>query len=228
MAIRFACPSCQQPIEIDDQWAGQSVGCPYCKKVVTAPASSTWPPGDVPVASPAGSAFQAPPPPPGQVQPLGLPSARRSSAPWALTLAITCAMLSLFGWLVWSVSLSILLEKKVGPRPTQQQVAQATQEIMFSGEMPTNPLATAAAVVGALCGMGGLVLAVRSLLRQEPRRGMAIAACIISVCFTCCQGLLLTLPLAARGTTMPAATQPADESADSPGRPLPECAYFAL
>ena len=37
---------------------------------------------------------------------------------------------------------------------------------------------------------GRTVLAIRSLLRQEPRRGMAIAACIVSVCFVICQGML--------------------------------------
>lgn len=53
MAIRFRCPSCDQPIEIDAEWASKPVACPYCRKTVTAPASSTLEPADdVPVASP--------------------------------------------------------------------------------------------------------------------------------------------------------------------------------
>jgi hypothetical protein len=59
-------------------------------------------------------------------------------------------------------------------------------------------MAMAAAVVSSLCGIGGLVLAIRTLLWQQPRRGMAIAACFISVAFSCCGGLLVFMSLASR------------------------------
>ncbi len=39
--IRFQCQSCSQPIEVDEEWAGKAVACPYCKATVTAPAQST-------------------------------------------------------------------------------------------------------------------------------------------------------------------------------------------
>ncbi len=41
MAIQFNCPGCRQPVEVDDEWAGQHVACPFCQRVVTAPAEST-------------------------------------------------------------------------------------------------------------------------------------------------------------------------------------------
>ncbi len=41
MAIRFQCPSCSQPIEVDDELASKVVGCPYCRKTVAAPLEST-------------------------------------------------------------------------------------------------------------------------------------------------------------------------------------------
>lgn len=41
MAIQFACPACNQPIEVDDEHADRQVSCPYCQCVVTAPAAST-------------------------------------------------------------------------------------------------------------------------------------------------------------------------------------------
>ncbi len=198
MVIRFACPSCQQPIEIDEKWAGQAVGCPYCKRVVTAPASSTWPPGGVPEALPAGSAFQPPPPPPGQLPPTGRGARQSGSAPLALTLAITCTVLSLVGWMVWLGTVGEKVQEKVGANPTQEQVTEALREVLTSGQMPRSSLATGAAFIGVLCGIGGLMLAIRSLLRQEARRGMAIAACIVSVCFTCCVGLLMLMTLAVR------------------------------
>lgn len=53
MAIRFQCPSCAQPIEVDDDLASRMVACPYCRKTVTSPATSTLDdPGKVPVAAP--------------------------------------------------------------------------------------------------------------------------------------------------------------------------------
>ncbi len=41
MTIQFACPSCGQPIEIDEEHGGNQVSCPYCRNVVTAPSEST-------------------------------------------------------------------------------------------------------------------------------------------------------------------------------------------
>jgi hypothetical protein len=40
MAIRFQCPACSQPIEVDDADANHQVVCFYCRAVVTAPAVS--------------------------------------------------------------------------------------------------------------------------------------------------------------------------------------------
>lgn len=41
MAIQFPCPSCNQPIEVDEEWANRPVACPYCRLQVAAPARST-------------------------------------------------------------------------------------------------------------------------------------------------------------------------------------------
>ena len=57
MAIRFQCSGCDQPIEVDDQWAGRPVACPYCRQTVTAPRESS--PDlehDIPMASPLSGA----------------------------------------------------------------------------------------------------------------------------------------------------------------------------
>jgi hypothetical protein len=52
-------------------------------------------------------------------------------------------------------------------------------------------------LVGVICSISGLVLAIRSLLRLQERRGMAIAACIISACFLVCQILPMLAALTA-------------------------------
>lgn len=41
MSIRFQCQSCSQPIEVDDEWAGKTVACPFCSATINAPEQST-------------------------------------------------------------------------------------------------------------------------------------------------------------------------------------------
>ena len=41
MSIRFQCQSCSQPIEVDDEWAGKAVVCPFCSATINAPEQST-------------------------------------------------------------------------------------------------------------------------------------------------------------------------------------------
>ncbi|UCD29497.1 MAG: hypothetical protein JSV03_03175 [Planctomycetota bacterium] len=206
MAIRFTCPSCQQPIEIDDEWGGQSVGCPYCKRVVTAPKSSSWPPGDIPEASSPDRAFQPPPPPSGTIYPPQTAVHASKSAIMALVLAIICTVLCFLGWIETTIILSNLVYEKVGLNASDEQMRQAIQEIVAGGNIPTSPLAASASIIGAICGLGGLILAIKSLLQQETRKGIAIAACIISACFMCCQ---LPIIMTNLGTTISTSTQPA-------------------
>ena len=114
MAIRFACPSCRQPIEIDNEWAGQSVGCPYCRKVVSAPHASTWPESQIPVGTPVRQPAEPILPPAGYTGPAYGPRSGASAAPWALTLAITSAFLSIFGSMAWMyTSVTLLTEKAI-------------------------------------------------------------------------------------------------------------------
>lgn len=189
MAIRFACPSCRQPIEIDDEWAGQSVGCPYCRKVITAPAVSAWPTEQIPMAAPLRQPLEPIMPPPGY--PVSPPAQAASAAPWALTLAITSALLCMLGFMVFAYQIQKAGMEKLGPDASFAEAQQAAQEMLTSGKIPPSPLAIAFSITGNLCAIGGLVLAIRTLLWQQPRRGMAIVACIISVAFFCCAGSLL-------------------------------------
>ena len=99
---------------------------------------------------------------------------------------------------VWFIGVTAAAIEMAGDDATQEEIARATQEMMASGKAPTSPVATGTAIAGALCGLGGLTMAVMSLVRQEPRRVMAIIACIISVCFSCCQGLVLLAQLGSR------------------------------
>lgn len=212
MAIRFGCPSCEQPIEIDDEWANQSVACPYCQKVVTAPAESTWPGREVPQATPlgqepAGSFGQPTPPPPprdgyGDYE-AAQDAARSSYAPWGLVLSITCAVLCILGYLSWMITIATKAMEKVGRNASQAELEQALQEVinegMRAGTLPVSSFTYAAILIGTLSGIGGLILAALALTHQERRKTMAILSIVISCCFLGCQMPLILALLQAGG-----------------------------
>lgn len=196
MAVQFPCPSCQQPIEVDDNWAGQAVACPYCRRVVTAPRESNWPPADVPVASPARNAFAPPPPPPGYSDRVPHPRTTAngpSSAAWALVLAVSAAVLWFVGMTVWSAALVGQAMNQLGPTATPEQVQRLAQEIARSGAFPVSNGAIAILSIGIVCGIAAVVLAFRSMFRSEGRPLKVVLAVVIALLFIACQGLMLAL-----------------------------------
>lgn len=76
MAIQFQCPGCKQPIEVDDEHAGKTAACPYCRGVITVPQQSTYEPEPIPPARPTAPDSGATPegwnaeavPPPGELE----------------------------------------------------------------------------------------------------------------------------------------------------------------
>ncbi len=92
MAIQFQCGFCKQPIEIDDEFASGAVGCPYCKKTVTAPAHSTLDSiPHIPMASAATGV--APNPTTGPYPPAMTPPMSRNTVA-IVAFALACAMLA--------------------------------------------------------------------------------------------------------------------------------------
>lgn len=209
MAIQFPCASCQQPIEVDDAWADKAVACPYCRKVVTAPAQSSWPPGNIPVATPARGAF-APPPPPGETVAPGrseLPTYPVASAPvrhrgqsaaWALMLAVASAVLSIIAFIIWSAMAYERAVQRVGTGASNAQIQEAFNQLVLEHGLPIHPAAAVSMFVGAFCAVCGLVLAIRSFARRERRPVLAGIACALSVLFLACQGLLMLMMVGTR------------------------------
>ena len=208
MAIRFQCPSCHRPIEIEETWAGRSVACCYCDQVVEAPHESTWAPDEeTPLASPAvAESFDV------QRERIARPHevrtattsdeetlASTSSGGWALTLSLAGFVLATMGWLVWMGNLGAKLIERVGPDATQAEQMQAAQEMIASGEASLlPPTAVVMFLVGFVCGTLGIILAIRVLLTARAGRGKAIAACILGATVSFCQVLPLLSALAAQ------------------------------
>jgi hypothetical protein len=153
MAIQFACPACQQPIEVDDEWADQTVSCPYCRRVVRAPAQSTLQIGVIPAASqpantPADRAPVAPaamdptsplppPPPRGYASPHGIESpgpmsippgpGRNPIATWSVVLGLTAWVLLVLGIGIFVPVVGDVMQpiaSTLPSKPTQQQLRQ--------------------------------------------------------------------------------------------------------
>gem|GEM_PF-3056837 len=57
--MKTSCPHCKQQVEVDDQWAGQSVACPTCNGQIVLPRLTSPPPS---VAAPPPPFVAAPPP----------------------------------------------------------------------------------------------------------------------------------------------------------------------
>jgi hypothetical protein len=188
MSIRFACPSCQQPLEIDDQWAGQSVACPYCNSVVVAPASSTWQAGQqIPVASPARAGMEPPPPP--RIPGTSIPAHGSSMAGWALAMSICSAGFAAVGIFAWLMAVAHAMTQRLGSNPTREQILQLQQEMLQSGTMPTHPVTTLAMIIGVACGILGLIFSIRTIM-QGQRRGVGIFSCVLALFCIVCEGLV--------------------------------------
>jgi hypothetical protein len=191
MAIRFQCPACSEPIEVDEEWSRQVVRCPYCQRTVTAPAESTLPANEqIPVATPiagrrefhvpadsVGPAGAVPPYPP-------QPQTNRAAAV-ALTLAITSVVLLL-----------LCMQTLTNHTLEMQKYQEFLKEAIATGASPTTAVlkyhesqggqwpgwlvTMSILAIGSLgAWLGAIVFGIIGLFRTV-RRGMAVAALSIA------------------------------------------------
>lgn len=171
MSIQFACPSCRSAIEVDDDMAGRDVTCPYCRHVVTTPATSTIAASEAgpPAATAAGSPV------------VSLPSqAPGGAAPknWFATLGLVCAVvvgLSVFGLMMVAVKIARDHPVTAGTPLTVQQV----QEYLKQDPALLGAFGLCVMMLFVGC-VGGIVFSVLGLTRRPGRRWQAIAG--LTVC----------------------------------------------
>jgi len=192
MAVRFVCPSCQQPLEIDEQWAGQSVACPYCNRVVTAPAASTWPLNDqVPVASPAEINAELPPAQPNQGGTPPMPLASVTPA-WAMALTLAGIGFLFVAVMTWGQAASPILVEKLGSPPTASAPHDAQIiyqrkfiDLVQSGVIPSPRISMAAVLIGLLCSLIGMVLGIKMIVQSQRRARGVVIAIVALLCIMC-------------------------------------------
>lgn len=200
MAIQFVCAGCKQPIEVDAEWANQTIMCPYCRFVQTAPAESTFKPEAVHPAAPVqpgGFGMSAPPPPSGAAVYVPQPY-----VPQGNPLGKASLILGVLAWLFLVVSImaaSPLFREMAGtlqPYLTSQPTAQAQRELTrefeerIQKEMMNNPAfqsralqATLFILAAEVCGLTGVILSIVALFRRGAVKTHAILGIVFSGLF---------------------------------------------
>lgn len=171
MPIQFRCPGCEQPIEVDDAYATQSATCPYCRRLVTVPAASTYDAAGAPVARPStvptdGPAWGAAADrAPADTLPDPAAIARHTAATRFGKLALVCAVVAavLFAvQLVIAVSVGLeYMSQHSGQRPTQEELMRYIQE------RPPSTLLAIAGLGMPLFSIIGVALAAASVSQRR-------------------------------------------------------------
>ncbi len=215
MPIQFHCSNCGQPIEVDDQHAGQTAACPYCRHLVSVPQQSTYhpqpgsaPPADSPIPPPSlePGAAETPSRPTLGTAPIPRPPvapeqpSRQHTAATFGTYALICAGLIIvlvvtLLIMVLPVSLKIAAAHP-GRNPTPEDVTTALQNT------PSGPL-----IQGLGCGVPffalvGLALSIVSLVQSRTnnwRGWVALAICGGAALCLCGMIVLVVLISAAGG-----------------------------
>jgi DNA-directed RNA polymerase subunit RPC12/RpoP len=210
MAIQFACPSCRQPIEIDDEYGGRQVSCPYCHHVVAAPTRSTLEPpspgGATPEARglPETSATSAETPPAGATPTAGQPAERPlppgfppfASPPTGVAaqvktrnvagiVGLSCGVLTL---LLYAVAVGILMShlNDIGIKPNEKfDQARFQKRLMeLTQEQAKHPwlMSMFASFAGAmLCWVAGLICSAIGMSRRYRSRAVAVAGLVVAM-----------------------------------------------
>jgi len=179
MAIRFHCPACSQPIEVDDGWANRAVACPYCRKTVTAPAESTL--GDlatIPTATPIGAGAGAVPmsyAPPG----IFTQPTNTLAVVAAVLTGLTIAMFVLGSAIAFNHSLEIAdMEREMRALGAEESPMKAWMEYSrrYGDRLPGWLLASSLLyLVAIITCLGGLICGLIAL-RRRARRTLAVVS----------------------------------------------------
>lgn len=183
MAIQFLCPACSQPIEVDAEWGGRPVDCPYCRKRVTAPLESTYSPvPQAPQARPMGMAPAFGPVEHALTMPPAIPAGGGNAiALWALVLSLSSLACLLVGNMIflmhWDEVEPLLRMSEEGK--TFREINQAMID-QYAGRFPGWLVGAvlvflaglAIWVAGVVCGVIGV--------RRRLRRKFAVAALVVS------------------------------------------------
>lgn len=177
MAIQFFCVACSQPIEVDDELANQAVTCPYCRKVVAAPAAS-----DATIQrQPAQARATGPGQPqegPFASQPPSVPRGTNVLS-WV---ALACLSFALVAVAIFGGFLISIMRGQ-----DTSQMEQAELNKLLQTELMSRPGLQMLSMVG-FCGapIVGVICAVIALVKRTPPRWPAVVSLSILSLFLLC------------------------------------------
>lgn len=188
MPIQFCCTQCGQPIEVDDQHAGQTAACPYCRHMVSVPQTSTYQPETAAPARPAGAPptvtpSQGPFVPSGDAREEWLAKRRAAAATFG-TYALICTALGLVLFGIGAVGSAIVLMREVGPAATTSPATLPMDKLPRL--VAQHPWIPATQYGGMFFGVVGLALSIVSLTQSTRGNWRGITAVIVCALFLLC------------------------------------------
>lgn len=193
MAIQFCCTQCGQPIEVDDEHAGRTAACPYCRHLVAVPHESTYEPRAAVSARPLG-----PPSPPvmeatGPEQPhrVPVPPQRRRTARTFGLFALICAGLAAVLFTASMVLAASVVVPHVAGAPantlTDSQMRQIEEEL---GQTPAIAVTVFGAMFFAVAGLSlGIVSLTQNARGNWPGSIAVFVSGLMLLCF--CAGMVM-------------------------------------
>lgn len=166
MPIQFACTTCGKPIEIDDEFAGQAVTCPYCRNVMQAPARSAN--------SEAPNAIHESPGPSGASS--AVPHLFTGPQPtnWFASASLICAILMLL-----SLCLGMAGAAKVMKQIAPDMKLQPNQMEQVANQAAKEPMVMTSSALMLLASVLGVIFAILGLTRRTGRRWQAIVGLVL-------------------------------------------------
>lgn len=185
MPIQFRCQHCEQPIEVDDEYAGKTAACPYCQHVNSIPQSSTYIPTEAVTARP----LHEPAPPWQPQQQPGPPPVETQHSRTAIlsgNFALICTALTLVLFAIALVRGAQLMSQAgmlnaftPASQPSPEDLQQL-QNLMISDAFYIGPM------IGSMFfAVAGTALAITSLVQRRAGNWRGIVGVVI------CGGFLL-------------------------------------
>ncbi|MBP7747289.1 MAG: hypothetical protein KA383_14300 [Phycisphaerae bacterium] len=195
MPIQFCCTQCGQPIEVDDEHAGKTAACPYCRLTLSVPLQSTYNPESAVMARPADG-----PAVPDTTMPSPYAAGHRPPTPphrqrVARTFGSYALLCTALGALLFCVGVARgfqLLAAAGVFQPTSQPSPQDLMQIQM--KIAPDPWVIGPQIGGAFFALAGLTLGIISLTQSRQGNWQGILATVLcGLFFLCiCSGTVLS------------------------------------
>ncbi len=193
MSIQFCCTNCSQPIEVDEEHAGKTAACPYCRHMVTVPQQSTYNASAAidarPAAGPGAPEYAETlgaldvPPVAHRRPPVSLPRQRAAATFGAY--ALICALLALVLFGIGAIGSVTIAFKNLSNDNGALSMSPSDIEKMQTA-LTQHPWISAVQFGGLFFALAGLVLAIISLTQSARGNWRGIVSVVVCGVFLLC------------------------------------------